>query len=74
MESITSALNPLNIKYVYAMFGGKKREKLDLILEPLQAMIQLSMLSCCPIGSKRNQEKCQCRTTSAGGKFKKYCH
>jgi hypothetical protein len=34
------------------MFGGKKREKLDLILEPLQAMIQLSMLACCPIGSK----------------------
>lgn len=52
MESITSALNPLNIKYVYTMFGGKKREKLDLILEPLQAMTQLSMLACCPIGSK----------------------
>lgn len=52
MESITSAFNPLNIKYVYTMFSGKKREKLDLILEPLQAMTQLSMLACCPIGSK----------------------
>jgi len=52
MESLTSALNPLNIKYVYTMFSGKKREKLDLILEPLQAMVQLSMLACCPIGSK----------------------
>jgi hypothetical protein len=52
MESITSAFNPLNIKYVYTMFSGKKREKLDLILEPLQAMIQLSMMACCPVGSK----------------------
>ena len=52
MESLTAAFNPLNIKYVYTMFSGKKREKLDLILEPLQAMIQLSMMACCPIGSK----------------------
>jgi hypothetical protein len=52
MDTLTSALNPFNIKYVYGIFGGKKREKLDFILEPLQAMLQLSMLAFCPIGSK----------------------
>jgi hypothetical protein len=52
METIASALNPFNIKYVYGIFGGKKREKLDFILEPLQAMLQLSMLGFCPLGSK----------------------
>jgi hypothetical protein len=52
MDTLTTALNPFNIKYVYGFFGGKKREKLDFILEPLQAMLQLSMLSFCPIGSK----------------------
>ena len=52
MDSLASALNPFNIKYVYGIFGGKKREKLDFILEPLQAMLQLSMLGFCPLGSK----------------------
>lgn len=52
MDTLTSALNPFNIKYVYGLFGGKKREKLDFILEPLQAMLQLSMLAFCPLGSK----------------------
>lgn len=52
MDTLTTALNPFNIKYVYGIFGGKKREKLDFILEPLQAMLQLSMLSYCPVGSK----------------------
>ncbi len=50
MDTITTALN---VKYVYNIFGGgKKREKLDFILEPLQAMLQLSMLAFCPVGSK----------------------
>lgn len=52
MDTLTSALNPFNIKYVYGIFGGKKREKLDFILEPLQAMLQLSMLAFCPLGTK----------------------
>lgn len=52
MDTLTSALNPFNIKYVYGIFGGKKREKLDFILEPLQAMLQLSMLAFCPLGAK----------------------
>jgi len=30
----------------------KSKDKLDMILEPLQCMIQLSLLSVCPIGTK----------------------
>jgi hypothetical protein len=30
----------------------KQKDKIDMILEPLQAMIQLSLLSVCPIGTK----------------------
>lgn len=52
MEALSSALNPFNLKYVYSMINGKKREKLDYILEPLQAMVQISMLAFCPVGSK----------------------
>lgn len=52
MDTLTTAFNPFNIKYVYGIFGGKKREKLDFILEPLQAMLQLSMLAFCPLGTK----------------------
>ena len=32
--------------------GNKKKEKLDYILEPLQAMIQICFLNFCPVGSK----------------------
>jgi hypothetical protein len=49
MEYITTALN---LKSIPGLFSGKKREKLDFILEPLQAMLQLSMLAFCPVGSK----------------------
>ena len=31
---------------------SNKKEKIDMLLEPLQSMIQLSILSCCPIGTK----------------------
>lgn len=50
---MTSLLNPGNIKSLYNLLvGSKKREKLDYILEPLQAMIQICFLNFCPIGSK----------------------
>ena len=32
--------------------GGSQREKMDMVLEPMQVMIQLSMLAHCPIGTK----------------------
>jgi len=39
---------------LYHLFGGKdkKKERFDFILEPLQAMSQLALMSFCPIGSK----------------------
>jgi len=43
---------PSYLKYVYGAFSGRRREKLDYILEPLQALLQLSLLGFSPIGSK----------------------
>ena len=43
----------LSVKNVFGLLSStKKKEKLDFILEPLQAMVQLSLLSYCPVGSK----------------------
>lgn len=45
----------MSIQGLYDYFYRKKRkEKLDYILEPLQAMTQLAFLSYCPKGSKIN--------------------
>lgn len=50
---MTSILaTPSYLKYIYGMVSGKRREKLDRILEPLQAMLQLCLLGTSPIGSK----------------------
>lgn len=50
---MVSLLNTGNIKSLYNLLvGNKKKEKLDYILEPLQAMIQICFLNFCPIGSK----------------------
>jgi hypothetical protein len=49
---MTTLLQPSYLKYAYTLFIGKRREKLDFVLEPLQAMLQLSLLGFCPIGSK----------------------
>jgi hypothetical protein len=43
---------PSYLKYVYGAFSGRRREKLDYILEPLQALLQLSLLGFSPVGSK----------------------
>ena len=40
------------IQYISMEFMTQQKEKSDMILEPLQVMIQLSMLSFCPIGTK----------------------
>jgi hypothetical protein len=34
------------------MLSNRQKDKIDMILEPLQAMIQLALLSICPIGTK----------------------
>ena len=49
-------LNPMNLKPVYQYFKGYK-EKSDLILEPLQACIQIAYLDFCSIGTKLSLEK-----------------
>ena len=45
---------PINsLHFIYqALSHGRQRDKIDTILEPLQAMIQLAMLSISPIGTK----------------------
>ena len=42
--------------YLYNMFKSEpvRKERFDIILEPLQAIIQLSLLAFCPKGSKLN--------------------
>ena len=41
------------LKAIYvAVMGDKNKERFEMILEPLQAIIQLALLSYCPIGSK----------------------
>ncbi len=36
---------------------GKPKEKMDMILEPMQVMIQLALLSFCPLGTKLSIRK-----------------
>lgn len=45
-------LNLQNANMIYKQFNSKKKERFDIILEPLQAILQLSLLSFCPIGTK----------------------
>ena len=56
MNSIV-AINPAqSIQNLYhainSIMSAKPRDKVDMILEPLQSMIQLSLLSTCPVGTK----------------------
>jgi len=47
------ALPPSQVKSIYKnYFGTKNRERLDMILEPFQAIIQLCLLGHCPVGTK----------------------
>jgi hypothetical protein len=47
-------INSSQLKSIYntLYINNKQKDKLDMILEPLQAMIQLSLLSVSPIGTK----------------------
>lgn len=47
-------INTSQLKSLYnsLYISSKQKDKLDMILEPLQAMIQLSLLSVSPIGTK----------------------
>ena len=35
-----------------SILQDKRKERFEMILEPLQAMVQLSILSFCPVGTK----------------------
>jgi hypothetical protein len=44
---------PTSITSIYqSLTASKTKDKVDMILEPLQAMVQLALLSICPIGTK----------------------
>ena len=52
MNNIIYNISPIHIKSLYSSINYKTKEKIDMILEPLQSMIQLAILSVCPIGTK----------------------
>jgi hypothetical protein len=53
MSSLLSFKTPTSISSIYQSFAASKaKDKVDMILEPLQAMVQLALLSICPIGTK----------------------
>jgi len=52
MANIFYNISPIHIKTLYYSLNYKTKEKIDMILEPLQSMIQLALLSICQIGSK----------------------
>jgi hypothetical protein len=46
-------LQPQQFKYIYnSIINLKGKEKINMVLEPLQSMIQVALLSVTPIGSK----------------------
>jgi hypothetical protein len=46
-------LHGLQLKALYqSLTFHKSKDKIDMVLEPLQSMIQLALLSVCPIGTK----------------------
>lgn len=40
------------LKKIYNFFYSDKKERVEMVLEPLQAMTQLAIMTYCPIGSK----------------------
>lgn len=45
-------LTPQNIKIMSGTLSSKKKERYEIILEPLQAILQIALLSFCPKGTK----------------------
>lgn len=53
MSSFFPFKTPSALTSLYQSFTANKvKDKVDMILEPLQAMIQLALLGCCSIGTK----------------------
>ena len=51
MASIFQPANTIHLLYNTFIYN-KQKDKIDMILEPFQSMIQLALLSVCPIGTK----------------------
>ena len=51
MSSFLQPVQSLSVIYS-ALSNNRPKEKIDMILEPLQSMIQLALLSICPTGTK----------------------
>lgn len=49
---MTQLLNPHNLKLLYDTISHRRKERFDIILEPLQSILQVAFLSVCPDGSK----------------------
>ena len=49
---IVSIVRMEAIKSLYYLFHSDKKERVEMILEPLQAMTQLAVMTYCPVGSK----------------------
>lgn len=53
MNSIIQNSSSSSFNIIYNIFAySKPKGKIDTILEPLQSMIQLALLSICPVGTK----------------------
>jgi len=51
MTALFQPSHAINLMY-NAFVYNKQKDKIDMILEPLQSMIQLALLSICPVGTK----------------------
>ena len=51
MAALFQPSHAINLMY-NALIYNKQKDKIDMILEPLQSMIQLALLSICPVGTK----------------------
>ena len=40
------------LKTLYHLFYSDRKERVEMVLEPLQAMTQLAIMTYCPVGSK----------------------
>ena len=52
-KALYSLYHMSNIQRIYhTLSAARPKERIDYVLEPLQALIQLACLSVCPIGAK----------------------
>lgn len=49
---MNNILIPHNLHFIYNTFMSKKKERFDIIVEPLQAILQLALLRFSPVGTK----------------------